>query len=104
MKILDKKKYLIDLLIDCEENMFKDPELYYYRLRMREFIEKIDFNKNIVLYHQNEFIHALRMKNFTNYGWRNKIYVKYQLKNDLRKKQEKKLVKKDLQLTINFDF
>ena len=100
MKIFDKKKYLIDLLNDCKDKLFSDPELYYYRLRMKEFIEKIDFTKNIVLYHQNDFIHALRMKNFTNYRWRNKRYYVISKKNDLRKLKEKK----DLQLIINFDF
>lgn len=100
MKILNKKMYLIDLLKDCVDNQFRDRELYYYRLRMKEFICKIDFNKNIVLYHQNEFIFALRMKFFTNYPWRNKRYASLELKNDLRKKLEKK----ELQLTINFEF
>lgn len=86
MKILNKKQYLIDLHIDCDRKLFKDPELYYYRLRMIEFIEKIDLDKKIILYHQNEYIHALRMKYFTNFGWRNKRYAKIQDKNLLRNK------------------
>lgn len=98
MKIFDKKKYLIDLLNDCKTNLFNNPELYYYRLRMIEFIEQIDFNTNIILYHQNKFIFALRMKYFTSHGWRNKRYYTITKNNDLRKMK----LKKGIQLTINF--
>ena len=65
---------------------------------MKECIKKIDFNKNIILYHHNEFIFALRMKHFTSHGWRNKRYYSITKKNDLRNKQ----LKKGVQLTINF--